>query len=375
MKFTINKNEFLKALLQVGKIIPLKSPRPINTNIKIVLTTNSLELTGSNDDLAITTTIPFFKNDKEIIRDVRQGEILVSNYIITEIAKKIDGEELTFEVLDDNIARIKNDRSDFKLNCIDANDYPNLDFSTLNSVKIKLNTKEFVDGIQHVAFAASNKNNRLILTGINIKGNGEKISITATDGYRLAKKDFPLESEKFSITIPSKAMTEILRSIDSEESITININDRKAIFEIGDTLISTKLLNGDFPLTDGIIPKNFYYVLEANSNDLISALERVNIFNINNNNDGNIVKLVMSENNVIFTCKSAQDGTSQDNLTLYKYTGDRLEINLNSDFLIDAIRSLKSEDVIISFLGEMKPFSVSCKDEPSIIHLITPVRS
>ena len=88
MKFKINKNEFLKGLLQVGKIIPIKHTNPIFVNIKLELTTDSLILTGSNGDLSITTSIPFFRNNQEIIRDVQLGSILANSDILCNIVKR-----------------------------------------------------------------------------------------------------------------------------------------------------------------------------------------------------------------------------------------------------------------------------------------------
>ncbi len=375
MKFTIIKNEFLKTLLQVGKIIPQKSTTPINTNIKISLTNDRLILTGTNGKVSITSFIPFFKDDKEIIRDIKPGSILVNNNFITEIAKKIEGDELTFEVLEDNIARIKNEKSKFDLNVIDADEFPPLNFEVSGGSNVVIDAQDFIDGINHVAFAASAKSTKIILTGINIEATGEKLSISATDGYRLAKKDIPLAtSERFSITVDAKSMTDVLKSITDEKEIHLKVDDKNIVVELNNTLIMCGLIVGEYPNIKDRIPKSFYYVLEANSQDVLAAIDRVNILN-SNNLDGNIIKLTMSESNVVFSCKSIQDGASEEILTLFKYTGDRLEINLNSNYVVDAIRALKSEDVVLSFLGEMKFFTVTSKADPSVVNLIVPVKA
>ncbi|MCI7527549.1 MAG: DNA polymerase III subunit beta, partial [Mollicutes bacterium] len=274
MKFKINKNEFLKGLLQVGKIIPIKHTNPIFVNIKLELTTDSLILTGSNGDLSITTSIPFFRNNQEIIRDVQLGSILANSDILCNIVKRLDGEEIAFDVLDDNEARIEvDDKASFNLHCIDANEYADLDFS-FKGVKIILDASEIANVVSQVSFAASIKNVKPVLTGVNIEGSGSKINFVATDSARLAKKEVEAEiSEVFNTTVPVRTFQEIARSITDEDKITLYINDRRILVELKDTIISSVLLPGTYPNVKNIIPKNFLYTLEVDANDLIKTIE------------------------------------------------------------------------------------------------------
>lgn len=129
MKFTINRDEFIKALLNVTKIVQAKNVNPILTNVKMVLDNSGLNLTGSNGDLSISETIPLFKDDREIIRDVRQGGILVNAKVISDIARRFVGNELTFELVDNSIAKIANEKTVYNLNTIRVDEYTDIDFS------------------------------------------------------------------------------------------------------------------------------------------------------------------------------------------------------------------------------------------------------
>ena len=376
MKFKINKNEFLKGLLQVGKIIPIKHTNPIFVNIKLELTTDSLILTGSNGDLSITTSIPFFRNNQEIIRDVQLGSILANSDILCNIVKRLDGEEIAFDVLDDNEARIEvDDKASFNLHCIDANEYADLDFS-FKGVKIILDACEIANVVSQVSFAASIKNVKPVLTGVNIEGSGSKINFVATDSARLAKKEVEAEiSEVFNTTVPVRTFQEIARSITDEDKITLYINDRRILVELRDTIISSVLLPGTYPNVKNIIPKNFLYTLEVDANDLIKTIETANVFSASTGEKGATIRCYMSQENVVFRCSSDQNGNSSVMLNLFKYTGERLEISFKCEYVLSAVKALKTSEVLLCFQGEMKPFVIIGKNDPSVIQLLTPVKT
>lgn len=376
MKFKINKNEFLKGLLQVGKIIPIKHTNPIFVNIKLELTTDSLILTGSNGDLSITTSIPFFRNNQEIIRDVQLGSILANSDILCNIVKRLDGDEIAFDVLDDNEARIEvDDKASFNLHCIDANEYADLDFS-FKGVKIILNASEIANVVSQVSFAASIKNVKPVLTGVNIESSGSKINFVATDSARLAKKEVEAEiSEVFNTTVPVRTFQEIARSITDEDKITLYINDRRILVELKDTIISSVLLPGTYPNVKNIIPKNFLYTLEVDANDLIKTIETANVFSASTGEKGATIRCYMSQENVVFRCSSDQNGNSSVMLNLFKYTGERLEISFKCEYVLSAVKALKTSEVLLCFQGEMKPFVIIGKNDPSVIQLLTPVKT
>ena len=376
MKFKINKNEFLKGLLQVGKIIPIKHTNPIFVNIKLELTTDSLILTGSNGDLSITTSVPFFRNNQEIIRDVQLGSILANSDILCNIVKRLDGEEIAFDVLDDNEARIEvDDKASFNLHCIDANEYPDLDFS-FKGVKVILDASEIANVVSQVSFAASIKNVRPVFTGVNIEGSGSKINFVATDNARLAKKEVEAEiSEVFNTTVPVRTFQEIARSITDEDKITLYINDRRILVELKDTIISSVLLPGTYLNVKNIIPKNFLYTLEVDANDLIKTIETANVFSATTGEKGATIRCYMSQENVVFRCSSDQNGNSSVMLNLFKYTGERLEISFKCEYVLSAVKALKTSEVLLCFQGEMKPFVIIGKNDPSVIQLLTPVKT
>ena len=372
MRFIINREQFLKGLLNASRIIQAKSLDPILNNLKLELNDHQLEITGSNGDLSILTTIPYFIDEKQVIRDASEGSILVNSKLITEIVKRIDGEEVKFDVMDDSIAKIEAENSNFKLNVIRANEYRDFDFDK-TGIRVQLFAKDFLDAINEVGFCASQKDGRMILTAINIECNSSVLTFTATDGARLGRKELHIENDElFNVNVPAKALIESARSITNEEEISLYISDKKVIIALQNTILNSKLIPEQYPNVKNIIPKNFNYYLEVNANEILNAMNRVSLFSTEREN---IVKLSMQEGKVVVSSKSQQTGSAEEELSLFKFSGERLEISFNCDYVSGAIRALKSQDVMISFIGEMRPFTVIDKNNDSIIQLITPVRT
>ena len=160
-------------------------------------------------------------------------------------------------------------------------------------------------------------------------------------------------------------------SFDEQKVLSLIQSHLFLFFVLNNTIISSRLINGEYPNTKNIIPRSFYYLLEINASEFVSAMERVSLFSIEKDS---VVKLTMNEEKVEVSSKSQQVGSAVETISNFRYKGERLEISFNSEYVKSAIRSLKGTDVLLSFLGEMKPFTVTDKNDDSIVQLITPVR-
>jgi DNA polymerase III subunit beta len=373
MRFKIDREQFLKGLTVASKAIGSKSPIPVMMNVKLVLDEQGLSAIGSNNELTIKTVIPFKIGDREIIRDAQFGSTLVASRIITEIARRVAGTEVSFEIIDDTIAQIGDGRSSFKLNSVRPEEYPEIDLEP-TGVQVSLDCKVFTQMVDQTAFAASGKEQRPILTAVNLEASGDyKLIATATDSARLARKEIALPNPaKFVANVPARVLSEISKLLEGEGTVNLAINEKKILVSFNGTIVSSRLINGDYPNTKNIVPRNFSFFLEANSLELISAMERVSLLSIEREN---VVKLSMGEEGVEVSSKSAEVGSAVEKISTCQYTGERLEVSFNSDYVMAAIRAAQSEDVTIAFLGEMKPFVIKNAKDESQVQLVTPVRT
>lgn len=372
MRFTINRDELIKALTLVGKAIPPKAELPILSNIKFSMTEKGLEIVGSDNNMTIKTTIPFMIGDKEIIRNHQEGETLVQAKIVTEVVRHLEEETCTFELIDNTILKIEDSKSNFKLNSIRAEEYPQIDLSMSGAI-LDVKANDLLSLVESTAFAASLKETRPILTAVNLEAEGGKLSATATDTARLARKKIAIKDDvSFVANIPAKKLQDIVHSFENADDVTIAISDKKAVFSFGNTVISTRLTNGDYPNTKNIVPTNFSYFLEVNAQEFLKAMERVSLLSAEFEG---VVKMIMDQDEVEMISRSSLVGSANEKLQVFQFSGDHLEISFRASFVADAIKACKSEDVTIAFIGEMKPFVVKNTKDESIDMLVTPLRS
>lgn len=372
MRFTINKEQFQKGLTQAARAVPSKSTLPILANLMLDLNERGLEVTGSNSDITIRSTVPYRKDEREIIRNVGLGSTLVNAKKIVDIIRAMDGEEVSVEVIDDAIMKIDDDRSSFRLNCIKAEEYPDIDLEPSGTL-FDIPCSTLTGLVEQSAFAASLREQRLILTALHLEAENGKLIATATDSARLARKEVSIESDvRFVANIPARLISDIVKMFDNASMVTVSVSDRKMLFDFDRTLVSSRLIPGDYPLTRSIIPQNFNDTLEANAAELLGAMNRVRIVS---SDSEPVVTLSMREEEVEVSAKSDASGSALEKISTFQYTGDRLDVSFNSQFVIDAIRAVRSEDVVICFLGEMKPFVVKNPKDDSVVELITPMRT
>lgn len=372
MRLTINREQLLKGLTIAAKAIGSKVPVPLLMNLKLVLNEKGLTIIGGNNELTISTLVPNMIGGKEIIRNAKYGATLVASKIITEIARRMEGDELAIEVVDETIVKIDDGKSSFKLNSIKADEYPEVDLEA-TGVVFEILCRDFAKLVDQTAFAASNKEQRPILTAVNLEASGGKLIATATDSARLARKEISVDEViSFSSNVPARTLVEITKMFENSEKVTLAVSDKKILFSFDSTLVSSRLINGDYPNTKNIIPKTFNYFLEVNSQELISAMERASLLSVEREN---VVKLSMTEDALEVASKSAQVGSANEKLSTFQFSGDRLEMSFNSEYVIAAIRAVKAEDVTVAFIGEMKPFVIKNNKDDSVVQLVTPVRT
>lgn len=371
MKFTIDRLKFLKTLSIVNTAIMPKSPTPAYLNFLLEMTEDCLVVTGSNGELTITSACPIKKEDKVIIADYEVGSTLISAKFLLDIVRNLGCDTVTIEIIDQVIAKISDEKSQFKLNSFRAEEYPNLDLTKVGDCVV-FSGEDFKKIVSQTAFAASTKEVRPVLTAINAKGFDDRIEFVATDSYRLSKKTYACEDGvSFNANIPVKSLIEVSKMVDDGD-VEVTISNNKVVFTYKTTNVYSRLIAGDFPKTTNMFPANYPYVLQVNSEKFISAMQRVSLLAIEREN---IVKLTVSNEGCNISSKSEQIGSADEMIDDYRYSGERFEISFNVNYVIDAIKAAQSEDVILSFVGEMAAFRVTSAVDTSIVQIVTPVRS
>lgn len=372
MHFSIDRKYFFDKLTIVSRAISVFSPLPALSGICIDVHSDHIVLTGSDSNVSIRSTIVSGELNQLDIQAT--GSIVIESKYLLEIIRKMDCTMVDFEIIDNNsLIRISSDNGKFNLNGIQANEYPNIDFSQPVS-SFELKSSDLKNIVTQTSFACSDKDTRPVLTGVNFKAIQNTLYCSGTDSYRLARKVLKLEKNAdFNITIPSKSLLEVIRSINEDiETVQIFVDSKKAQFIFDKTIIQTRLIDGTFPDVDRIIPSSSIASMEIDSHELSGVIDRTNFIR---NDKIHLIKLECTPEITRIKTNSSEIGNSDEILTDCIYTGEDITLSCNGTFMLDAIKALSSEKVRLDFSGLMKPIKIYNPEDESVIMIIVPIRS
>ena len=375
MTFSINRDTLLNNLIIMQKGLPNRTPLPILTNIKFEVRQDHIILTTSNHDIAIQLMV-----DGEDLSIDKTGIITIPGKYLIDIVRKVTSNRMEFTLIEDRIIVIKADRSEFKLRLMDASDYPEVDFLDGTTEPLIIDSELLKTIIRETSYASALSEKRPILTGVNFKYSDNNLYVVATDSYRLSQKELKLrsKSEDFDITIPSKSLDELSKILDNATSdVNMYISPNKVLFKIDNILFQTRLLEGNYPNTARIIPTEFPVTIPFNKETLLSAVERVSLLSPKDKETNyNIIKLQLNKDQSveIHSTNSEVGDANEVILPSADVKGSVINIAFSSRYLVEALKSFNSTEIVINFAGEVKPFVMKGNDDENLLHLILPVR-
>ena len=372
MKFSINKNTILQELSNVSKAISSWNIIPILNGIKFELTKDGLYLTASDSDLTIKSFIA--KKDIESID--QEGTIIVQSKYLLDIVKKMPSDIINFEVLDDLKIIISSEESTFNLNCLNTLDYPEIQLED-NTTHINMISDDLKKMISQTIFAISTQESRPLLTGLNIKINGDILECVATDSYRLAKKIITLAKpydESINIVIPGRNIADLDHILQEDnENVEIHIFSKKIMFKYKNIIFQTNLLNGEYPNTYNFIPTEFTHIVIANLDNLYSSLDRAAL--LTQSKEKNLIKMELNEDKLTLSSYSNEIGKVEDTITVNRNIKDPLSISFSSKYMMDALKTFGDEEVSLLMNTDSKPIVIKSDKDESLIQLILPIKT
>ena len=376
IKFSINESFFLQALNATKRAISTKNAIPVLSTIKIEVQNSNITLTGSNGQISIENTIPTSNENAGLLITSTGAVLLEANFFIN-IVSSLPDVTLDFEEIEHHQIVLTSGKSEITLKGKDVDLYPRLqEMATENP--LVLETKLLKSIIAETAFAASLQESRPILTGVHMVLSDHKdFKAVATDSHRMSQRKLTLEntSNDFNVVIPSKSLREFAAVFtDDIETVEVFFSDSQMLFRSDYISFYTRLLEGNYPDTDRLLTNAFETEVTFNTNALRSAMERAHL--ISNATQNGTVKLEIANNSVSAHVNSPEVGKVNEELDTIDQSGNDLTISFNPTYLIEALKALKSETVVIRFISPVRPFTLMPGDDAeNFIQLITPVRT
>ena len=376
INFSINKTLFLQALNTTKRAISSKNAIPILSTIKIDVTPEGVALSGSNGQISIENFISI-KDENAGLLVTSPGSILLEATFFINVVSSLPDVTLDFKEIEQKQVLLTSGKSEITLKGKDADQYPRIQ-EIAASNPLVLETKLLKQLINETAFAASVQESRPILTGVHfVLSNNKELKTVATDSHRMSQKVITLEKngDNFDVVIPSRSLREFTSVFsDDIETVEVFFANNQILFRSENISFYTRLLEGNYPDTDRLIPTEFTSVLTFNTSDLRAAMERARL--LSNATQNGTVKLEIAGGIVSAHVNSPEVGRVNEEIDTESVSGEDLTISFNPTYLIDALKAIDSEKVTISFISSVRPFTlVPSEDTENFIQLITPVRT
>jgi len=369
MKFYVEKRNILKNLKKIQDITEKNPIIPITSHMLIEAKGKSIIISATNFEVGMVV-----KHSAEV---EREGRIVLDARKIYEIIKEMPEGKICMAKKDQGWIEISYDNKIiFNIAGLLEEEFPQIDVnSKINFFDI--NKKNIYELIRNTIYAASDDKMRDTLRGVLLEKQERGLRMVATDGHRLALADriFSNGEEKMmqkSVIIPQKGAKEIKRfaeELKKEERIKIGFGENNVVVKGKEEIIVIRLIEGEFPNYKRAIPQNNKNIIILKTNDLNESLHRVALII---NEDIKTVKLELKKDLLIISSKKIGFGEAREEREI-KYSGDEIEIGLNSRYILDVLNTFEGEEVRLEMLDEKTPILIKEKDSNYNIAVIMPM--
>jgi DNA polymerase-3 subunit beta len=365
LKFLCPQSILSEAINTVSKAVSTKSTHPILNGILIEASGQEVILTGNDLSLGIETRF--------LAEVLEEGSVVVPARLFGDIVRKLMPLEVSIEVNQQHEVRLICDKSDFKLMGL-----PDAEFTELpeidSSSGIEIECGLLKSMIRQTIFATSLDESRPILTGALIEFEKDKLSMVAIDGYRLALRQTFITTEiEGKVVVPSKTLNEvakIISNIADSQKINVLFTDKHILFEFNSVRIVSRLLEGEFIKYSQILPKENKTILKVLTSHILDSLERASLMAKESKNSSIKLSIRPHKMNIL---SNVEIGSVNEEVTI-DLNGPELDIGFNPKYLIDALKVMDSEYVVMEFSTNVSPCIMKPADHSHYTYLVLPVR-
>lgn len=365
MNIHILQENLVRALTTVNRVVPTRPQLPILQNIRLDASKEGLTITGTNMETTETVWV-----GGKIEQD---GALCVSARTLFEFISSLPSETVRLVAKKEQLI-VSSTGYTAELPTVAASEFPIGPQTTPNDAG---NTDKalFVGALSHVLFAAATDEGRPILTGVRIAQADGQTVFVATDGYRMSMKRVAEPIKKVdSAVIPARALLEVVKlcqEAKEEKAVRVGrISQNQVSFTVGDTTLTTRLIEGEYPNVERIIPKNFTTRARIEKAPFLRAVRSAAIFARDN---ANIIRLSLGAQKITVTANAAQVGKNSVELPA-NIEGDGGEIAFNSRFLIDFLTNYPEEELFFEMTGSLNSGVFKPVKDENLLHIIMPVR-
>lgn len=366
MKLSVTAPELLAQLQGVTRIASTRSAVPALSGVLLTAKDGACELTATDGDVGLRVSVA-----AEV---AGEGSAVLPSRLLLDVVRSLPAEALTIETrAAEGDVEIICGGATFHLRTLRLEDFPALP-EPAGEGRISIPAAAFVETVGRVARSASHDETRPVLTGILVSAAGTDLVMVATDSYRLSVKRTPLQAPidgTFEANVPARALQELARVASAEEGaeLLVSLRDSQIVFETGSAVLSSRLIDGQFPNYRQLLPNTVEHELRLSTSELSGVVRRISLLA----QKSTPLRLSFNEGELRVSAQTPDVGEASETLPV-PFHGETFEIGFNPEFLRDGLESVDADELVLKLINPLRPGLIESPGSGDFIYLIMPIR-
>jgi DNA polymerase-3 subunit beta len=374
MKVVLTRSDFQRGISTVQSAVAAKNTMPILANVLLEAKDKKLEFVATDLDMGVRCSVSAEVVDK--------GSITLNAKKLADIIRELPDASIDIEIDDSHKVILVCQKSSFKIHGLPKDDFPILP-EVKKDKSFKIQASLLQEMIKKTIFAVSNDETRYVLNGVYFQVEGGKVRMVSTDGHRLAFIQKKLESksdDKCSVIIPTKTLNELSKVVsetdkekgdeEKEKIVEIMATDNQIKFVIEGVEIVSRLIEGQFPNYEQVIPKESDKKIEATTEDLAAATRRVAILTSEKSNS---IRYQAKGSKLTVSSKTPDMGEAKEEIEVI-YKGEEISISYNSKYVLDVLKNVGTKEITLELTQPLSPGIIRPKGDSDYLCVIMPMR-
>src|SRR6201995_1566727 len=366
MKLSLSSSEFLNQLQTVTRVASTRSAVQALSGVMISVDDSGAELRAT--DMKIGLRVPLKAET------TRPGAAVLPARLLLDVARALPADRLTLELRSaEQDVELISGTATFHLRTLRAEDFPSLPEPAADT-RIALPLEAFVATGSRVARSASRDETRPVLPGILMSASAQELRMVATDSYRLSVKETALDQPldgSLEANVPARALQELARIAQQapNDALAVSVGQNQVVFELGETVLSSRLIDGQFPNYRQLLPESVEHELRLASSELAEVVRRISLLALKNAP----LRLSFSEGTLTVSAQTPDVGEASEAVPV-PFHGEPFEIGFNPEFLRDGLESIESDELVLKLISPLRPGLIESPDSGDFVYLIMPIR-
>jgi DNA polymerase-3 subunit beta len=366
VKISLERDVLLSQLQTVSRVASTRSAIQALSGIQLTAAQSGCELRATDMDVGLRVPL-----EAEVARD---GTVVLPSRLMLDVVRALPAKSVSLELRSaEQDVEVVAGNATFHIRVLRGDDFPPFPEPDPDSA-IELPADVFVSTALKVAGSASRDETRPVLTGILVSASERELRMVATDSYRLSVKETTLESPLpagFEVNVPARALQELARLVGQagDETLSVSVRANQVLFTLGRTVLSSRLIDGQFPNYRQLLPDTFEHELRLAGGEFTEVVRRISLLAQKNAP----LRLSFTAGELTVSAQTPDVGEALESLPV-SFQGDPLEIGFNAEFLRAGLESIDEGDVLLKLISPLRPGLIEAADESRFRYLIMPIR-